>query len=62
METQKEILSFDEVRKLLSIKGNRLTRLMNRGLPYISLGYETNVFLRSSVSKWLKSIEKNNKI
>ena len=53
-----EVLSFEELAKFLNISGNKLTRLINKGLPYISAGYETKIFLKSSVLEWLKNREK----
>lgn len=57
METN-EVLSFEDLAKLLNISNNKLTRLVRQGLPYISVGYETKIFLKSSVLEWLKNREK----
>ena len=53
-----EVLSFDDLAKLLNISGNKLTRLIHRGLPYVQLGYNTKIFLKDAVLLWLKSKEK----
>ena len=52
-----EVVSFDELAKLLNISGNKLTRLIGKGLPYIDVGYETKMFLKNSVLEWLKNRE-----
>ena len=57
METE-EILSSKELAKLLNISSNKLTRLTKEGLPYVSLGYETKIFLKSSILQWLINREK----
>ena len=53
-----EILSSKELAKLLNISSNKLTRLTKEGLPYVSLGYETKIFLKSSILQWLINREK----
>ena len=53
-----EVLSFEEVVKLLNISGNKLTRLIKQGLPYVPLGYETKIFLKDSVLLWLRNRQK----
>ena len=53
-----EILSFKDLMKLLNITSNKLTRLTKQGLPYVPLGGEIKIFLRSSVLQWLKNREK----
>ena len=53
-----EILSSKDLMKLLNVSSNKLTRLVKRGLPCVSLSGETKVFLRSSVLQWLKNAEK----
>jgi hypothetical protein len=53
-----EILTYEEMKKLLNISSNRLSRLTKKGLPYVSLGGETRIFLKSSVLQWLKNREK----
>ena len=58
MEVKDEILTFEDLLKLLNISSNRLTRLTKKGLPYVSLGGETRIFLKSSVLQWLKNKEK----
>ena len=53
-----EILSFKELAKLLNVSGNKLTRLVNEGLPSVSLGAGRQVFLKDSVLEYLKNKEK----
>jgi len=57
METN-EILSSKDLSKLLNITTNKLTRLIKKELPYISLGAGRKVFLKSSILQWLKNQEK----
>ena len=52
-----EIISFKDLVKLLNITSNKLTRLTKQGLPCVSLRNENWVFLKSSVTEWLKSKE-----
>lgn len=56
-----EILSFEDLKELLDISSNKLTRLTKQGLPFVSLGGETKIFVRSSVIRWLKSLEQQTK-
>ena len=58
MEVKDEILTFKDLMRLLNISSNKLTRLTKQGLPCVSLGGETKVFLISSVMQWLKNSEK----
>jgi predicted DNA-binding transcriptional regulator AlpA len=53
-----EVLSFEDLMKLLNISSNKLTRLIKQELPYISLGAGRKVFLKSSILQWLKNREK----
>ena len=55
-----EILNTKDLKELLNITGNKLTRLTKQGLPFVSLGGggERKVFLRDSLLQWLKSQEK----
>jgi len=57
METE-EVLNSKDLTKLLNISGNKLTRLIREGLPYISLGAGRKVFLKGSVLEWLRNREK----
>jgi len=52
-----EILSLEDLTKLLNITKNKLTRLTREGLPYVRFG-DRKVFLRDSVTEWLRSQEK----
>ena len=56
METN-EILSSEDLKKLLNVKSNKLTRLTKQGLPFVSLGGEIKIFLLSSILQWLKHKE-----
>jgi len=53
-----EVLCFEDLAKLLNISNNKLIRLTKQDLPYVSLGYETKIFLKSSILEWLKNREK----
>ena len=53
-----EILSSKDLSKLLNITTNKLTRLIKQELPYIPLGADRKVFLKSSILQWLKNREK----
>ena len=53
-----EVLSFNDLMKLLNISGNKLTRLTRQGLPFVSLGAGRKIFLRDSILQWLKNREK----
>lgn len=53
-----EVLSFEDLRKLLNISKNKLTRLTKQGLPYTSLGAGRKIFLKASILQWLKNREK----
>jgi len=55
-----EILSTKDLKELLNITGNKLTRLTKRGLPFVSLGGDADrkVFLKDSVTEWLKAQER----
>ena len=55
---ENEILNFEDLAKLFNITSNKLTRLTNQGLPFVSLGGEIKVFLKSSTLQWLKNREK----
>ena len=57
METN-EILSSDDLAKLLNVSRNKLTRLVKAGLPSVSLGAGRKVFLKGSVLQWLQSLQK----
>ena len=52
-----EILSLEDLTKLLNVTSNRLTRLTKRGLPYVKLG-DRKVFLKDSITEWLRNREK----
>ena len=54
-----EIISFNDLRKVLNVTGNKLTRMTKQGLPFVSLDRdgERKVFLKQSVLKWLRSQE-----
>jgi len=52
-----EIISFDDLRKVLNVTGNKLTRMVKQGLPCVLLGDGRKVFLRASVTEWLRSKE-----
>ena len=58
MIVKEEILTFEQVTNLLKISSNRLTRLIKKGLPCVSLGYETKIFLKSAVIEWLRNSDK----
>ena len=53
-----EVLSFNDLMKLLNISNNKLTRLTKQGLPCVSLGGGRRVFLKGSILQWLKNREK----
>ena len=53
-----EILRSRELAKLLNISSNKLTRLTRQGLPCVSLRGGRKIFLKDSITKWLKSQEK----
>ena len=55
-----EILSTKDLKELLNVTGNKLTRLTKRGLPFVSLGGDGDrkVFLKDSVTQWLKAQER----
>lgn len=53
-----EILSSRDLAKLLNISSNKLTRLTRQGLPCVSLGRGRKIFLKDSITKWLKAQEK----
>ena len=53
-----EVLSFNDLMKLLNISNNKLTRLTRQGLPFVSLGGGRKVFLKGSILQWLKNKEK----
>ena len=53
-----EVLSFEDLMKLLNISSNKLTRLTGQGLPSVSLGGGRMVFLKGSILQWLKNREK----
>jgi predicted DNA-binding transcriptional regulator AlpA len=50
-----EVLSFNDLMKLLNISNNKLTRLTKQGLPCVSLGGGRRVFLKGSILQWLKN-------
>ena len=52
-----EILNSNDLRELLNISKNKLTRLTKQGLPYIQMGGETRIFIRDSLLRWLSSLE-----
>ena len=59
METNEIILNSKELAKLLNISGNKLTRLIQEGMPCVCLGGDDRkVFLKGSVIQWLKNREK----
>ena len=53
-----EILSSRDLAKLLDISSNKLTRLTKEGLPCILLRGDKKIFLKDSITKWLKAQEK----
>ena len=53
-----EVLSFNDLAKLLNVSRNKLTRLVKDGLPSVSLGAGRKVFLKGSILQWLKNREK----
>ena len=53
-----EIISFQELAKLLNISTNKLTRLSKQGLPCVVLGGDRKVFLKGSVLEWLRNRQK----
>ena len=52
-----EILSSRELAKLLNVTSNKLTRLTKQGLPFVCLGDGRRIFIRDSVTEWLRSKE-----
>lgn len=58
MKIKEEILTFEKVANLLNISSNRLTRLIKKGLPCVSLGYESKIFLKNEVIEWLRNSDK----
>jgi len=52
-----EILSFRDLAKLLNITSNKLTRLTRQGLPFVCLGDGRKIFMKDSVTEWLRSKE-----
>ena len=52
-----EILSSKELAELLNVTSNKLTRLTKQGLPFVCLGDGRRVFIRDSVTEWLRSKE-----
>lgn len=54
--TMEEILNSEEVRKLLNVSKNKLTRLCKQGLPSACFG-ETILFTKSSLIDFIKRNE-----
>ena len=52
-----EILSIEDLTKLLNVTTNKLTRLTKKGLPCVTLGGDRKIFLRDSIADWLKAQE-----
>jgi len=50
-----EIINSEDLKKLLNVTGNKLTRMTKQGLPCVWLGDGKKVFLRDSLEEWLKS-------
>lgn len=50
-----EIINCEDLKRILNITDNKLTRLTKQGLPFVCLGDGRKVFLRDSLTEWLKS-------
>ena len=52
-----EIINCEDLKRILNVTDNKLTRMTKQGLPCVSLGDGRKVFLRDSITEWLKSKE-----
>ena len=52
-----EIMNCEDLKRILNVTDNKLTRMTKQGLPCVSLGDGRKVFLRDSITEWLKSKE-----
>lgn len=52
-----EIMNCEELKRILNVTDNKLTRMTKQGLPCVKLGDGRKVFLRDSITEWLRSKE-----
>lgn len=54
-------MNCEDLKRILNVTDNKLTRMTKQGLPCVKLGDGRKVLLRDSLLKWLRSQEEESR-